>query len=82
MATKIFTKADLKSWDGAKKDVLDSIQHNFDELFTKAHLVKMVRPDTPANTSVTLYFDSLAGDRVETTAIVIPVRLFDIIENK
>lgn len=82
MATKIFTKADLKSWDGAKKDVLDSIQHNFDELFTKAHLVKMVRPETPVNTSVTLYFDSLVDDRIETTAIVIPTRLFDLIENK
>lgn len=82
MATKIYTKADLKSWDDAKKDLLDSVQKNFNELFTKAHLVKIVRPDNPANTSVTLYFDSLVDDRVETTSIVIPTRLFDIIENK
>ena len=76
----IVSRSDNEKYNSLKRDIVGSIQTEFDKLFTKSHLVDM-HTDTVLNKTY-ITFQYVDNNMIRKETIAIPNSLFTVVEPK
>ena len=80
MALMVISRSDNEKYNSTKRDIVGSIQTEFDKLFTKSHLVDMHTDNALNKTYIT--FQYVEDNMVRKETISIPSSLFTVPEKK